>query len=110
MEKQEFESYKKAGKIAGEVRENVRKKNWIGNTKKGGSEYPFHLPPHFNFSDITYELLNYSTRTKSPLLNPPPLLIIHWEALPLPMLLFTTPIVPILVSIAPRERPVSSLV
>jgi len=33
------EDYLKAGKIAGEVRENVRKKNWIGNTLAEICEY-----------------------------------------------------------------------
>ena len=28
----EINDYIKAGKIAGEVRENVRKKNWVGST------------------------------------------------------------------------------
>ena len=28
----EIDNYVKAGKIAGEVRENVRKKNWVGKT------------------------------------------------------------------------------
>ena len=28
----EIEDYIKAGKIAGEVRENTRKKNWVGKT------------------------------------------------------------------------------
>ena len=33
------EDYLKAGKIAGEVRENVRKKNWVGNTLAEICEY-----------------------------------------------------------------------
>jgi len=35
----QIEDYLKAGKIAGEVRENVRKKNWIGNTLAEICEY-----------------------------------------------------------------------
>jgi len=35
----QIEDYLKAGKIAGEVRENVRKKNWVGNTLAEICEY-----------------------------------------------------------------------
>ena len=35
----QLEDYLKAGKIAGEVRENVRKKNWIGSTLAEICEY-----------------------------------------------------------------------
>jgi len=35
----QIEDYLKAGKIAGEVRENVRKKDWIGNTLEEICEY-----------------------------------------------------------------------
>jgi len=35
----QIEDYLKAGKIAGEVRENVRKKNWIGSTLEEICEY-----------------------------------------------------------------------
>ena len=35
----QIEDYLKAGSIAGEVRENVRKKNWVGSTLEGICEY-----------------------------------------------------------------------
>jgi len=35
----QIEDYIKAGKIAGEVRENVRKKDWIGSTLAEICEY-----------------------------------------------------------------------
>ena len=35
----QIEDYVKAGKIAGEVRENVRKKDWIGKTVEEICEY-----------------------------------------------------------------------
>ena len=35
----QIEDYLKAGKIAGEVRENTRKKNWVGSTLEEICEY-----------------------------------------------------------------------
>ena len=35
----QIEDYLNAGKIAGEVRENIRKKNWIGSTLEDICEY-----------------------------------------------------------------------
>ena len=50
----QIEDYLKAGSIAGEVRENTRRKNWIGSTLEDICLIGFASPNFTNFSAVHF--------------------------------------------------------